>query len=154
MADDDDWMDDVAAITVPTLPQAAPCPPSAPARVPAASVPAAGTCSATQNTAARTKPSGERVAEPGIVLARKVTISSMMEHQQQATKVAGIPPHHRLHKLLSKMKAHGILPHGGHVAKDDVTGLKFLVLHGSVAEAVAAFLVREGVAGSGSIAHA
>jgi hypothetical protein len=87
------------------------------------------------------------------VLARKVTISSMSEHRQQATKVAGIPPHHRLHKLLSKMKAQGILPHGGHVAKDDSAGLNFLVLHGSVAEAVAAFLVREGVVGSGSIVH-
>ncbi len=77
----------------------------------------------------------------------------MSEHRQQATKVAGIPPHHRLHKLLSKMKAQGILPHGGHVAKDDSAGLNFLVLHGSVAEAVAAFLVREGVVGSGSIVH-
>ena len=85
--------------------------------------------------------------------ARKVTISSMSEHQQQATKVEGIPPHHRLHKLLNRMKAQGILAHGGHVAKDDATDLKFLVLHGNVAEAVAAFLQREGVVGSGCIVY-
>jgi hypothetical protein len=51
------------------------------------------------------------------------------------------------------MKAQGILAHGGHVAKDDATDLKFLVLHGNVAEAVAAFLQREGVVGSGCIVY-
>ncbi len=86
-------------------------------------------------------------------LARKIVISSISEQKQQVTKVEGIPAHHRLDKLLNKMKAQKVLSHGGHVAKDEGSELKFLVLQGNVAAAVAQFLVQEGVADSGSIMH-
>jgi hypothetical protein len=114
-------------------------------------VSADGDSSKARKTAARTKSSGECLAARRLPPAQKVVISSSSVQKQLVTKVEGIPAHHRLDKLLNKMKAQNVFSHGGHVAKDVGSELKFLVLPGNVAAAVAAFLVQEGVADSGSI---
>jgi hypothetical protein len=116
-----------------------------------AHVSADGGSSGARKTAARTKSSVECLAARHLPLAQKVVISSGIVQKQLVTKVEGIPAHFRLDKLLNKMKAQDVLSHGGHVAKDEGSELKFLVLPGNVAAAVAAFLVQEGVTNSGSI---
>jgi translation initiation factor 1 (eIF-1/SUI1) len=86
----------------------------------------------------------------GTVLGRKVVISAQ-SGKHKVTKVEGIPAKHSLGELLKKMRATNVLSCGGHVAKDKASGRELLVLQGSVSAAVAAFLVREGVADSDSI---